>query len=912
MFLPPLVAPALADGGNGSGAGAVSLGGVGGIDNATGAGGAGGDAPLFGGGGGGGGGAGETGGAGGRGDGNEPAACGAGGTVAGGAGTPGAVDSSADADGNGGGGGGGGAHGFFGVALPTTALSGGTGGKGGDGTGTLGDGGGGGAGGYGAVVTGSGALGTLSTNATGGGGGKGGGNGGGGALGGNGGSGGIGLLFTNASGATMTIGAGVTVQGGDGGLGGLSTIGNTNVPGDFGLDSFDSQHGRGGAGIVGQNLTIVTAGTIAGGLSYLPFPLGFPGPVPAYPENAIIFNGGDNTLTLQAGAKVVGGIVVSPFTSLTFDQATDATLASSISGPGSVTKIGAGTLVLSNGSTYSGGTSIRQGTLGIGSSAALGSGKVALGGTLQAAVDGLTLKNDIALFSEGSTVDTQAHTLTLSGVLGNFDGIPGALTKTGGGTLVLTNDNTYTGDTTVKAGKLVVNGSILSEVMLNGGTLGGSGSIGGFTATSGVIAPGNSIGTMTVNGNFTIGSGVTYEVEVNDAGQSDKVVVFGTVNLTGAALSVLPEAGTYNPSTKYTIIDNDGADAVVGTFAAIASSLAFLDPSVIYNGGTGNDVVLTLTRNDVSATSVATTSNQASTAGAVDNFTDTCSTDDMLCLAILNQTVAGAQTALDAVSGEIYATVSGVLADDSRYVRDAILGRLMQAGHTGGNVQTAALAAAGPQVASLDQSAMALGYGSKSLGDAMPPSHNLAFWTRAYGAWGDYDTDGNAASASRDLGGFVSGMDAGIGGSWRAGLATGASFSNVDVDARYSSADVETYHLGDYLGGMAGAFALRGGGAWAWSSIDTSRAVVFPGFFEREKASYDADTGQIFGEVAYPTTMGGMAVEPFGGLAFVSLDSDTIKERGAPPLSSAATRTRMWATRRLACAPHPPCIGAPC
>jgi len=80
-------------------------------------------------------------------------------------------------------------------------------------------------------------------------------------------------------------------------------------------------------------------------------------------------------------------------------------------------------------------------------------------------------------------------------------------------------------------------------------------------------------------------------------------------------------------------------------------------------------------------------------------------------------------------------------------------------------------------------------------------------------------------------------MDANIGGSWRVGLATGASFSNVDVDARYSSGQVKSYHLGGYLGGMAGAFALRGGGMWAWSDIDTSRAVVFPGFYERQKAS---------------------------------------------------------------------------
>ena len=56
--------------------------------------------------------------------------------------------------------------------------------------------------------------------------------------------------------------------------------------------------------------------------------------------------------------------------------------------------------------------------------------------------------------------------------------------------------------------------------------------------------------------------------------------------------------------------------------------------------------------------------------------------------------------------------------------------------------------------------------------------------------------------------------------------------------------------------------------------------MVFPGFYERQKASYDADTGQIFGEVAYPTQMGGMAVESFGGLAYVSVDTGSFKEHG--------------------------------
>ena len=137
-----------------------------------------------------------------------------------------------------------------------------------------------------------------------------------------------------------------------------------------------------------------------------------------------------------------------------------------------------------------------------------------------------------------------------------------------------------------------------------------------------------------------------------------------------------------------------------------------------------------------------------------------------------------------------------------------------------------------------------------------------------------------AELAERDLGGFVSGVDANLGGSWRAGLATGASYSKIGVAARNSSADVEAVHLAGYAGGNAGAFAIRGGGAWSWNEIDTSRAVIFPGFFEREEAGYDGDTGQIFGELAYPVAIGRVALEPFAGLAFISIDTDSFRERG--------------------------------
>lgn len=109
---------------------------------------------------------------------------------------------------------------------------------------------------------------------------------------------------------------------------------------------------------------------------------------------------------------------------------------------------------------------------------------------------------------------------------------------------------------------------------------------------------------------------------------------------------------------------------------------------------------------------------------------------------------------------------------------------------------------------------------------------------------------------------------------WRAGLAAGGAWSNVSVADRHSSADIESVNLAAYIGGMAGAFAVRGGG------IDTDRAVIFPGFFERQSTGYDADTGQIFGDVAYPVTAGRVALEHFAGLAYVGIDTDSFRERG--------------------------------
>ncbi len=603
-----------------------------------------------------------------------------------------------------------------------------------------------------------------------------------------------------------------------------------------------------------------------------------PGYMNSTPDYEFNLGGGtikviEAALDTDVNAALVGGL------STIDTNGFGATFNGILSGPGALEKAGMGTLIFTAANTYAGGTEIAAGTLQLGAG-----GSLASNGALQIDAPGtFDLNSHIQtvgdlfgagaiLLGSGELAAGMANSTQFSGSISGS----GGFVKQGSGTLDLTGNSTYTGDTIVNSGRLAVNGSLVSNVFVNSGILGGDGSVGGIDVGSGAtIAPGNSIGTLTAT-SITFAPSSIYQVEINSGGQSDKIVASGAATINGGTVQVLAQSGNYIPGTTYTILTASGG--VSGTFSNATSNLAFLDPTLVYDP---MNVFLALIRNGTDFASIAQTSNQRSVAGALDKFP----TANPLYIDVLNQTAGGARQAFDALSGELHATVSGILVQDSRFVRDAILGRLVQASYAGGPDQNVALAAGGPTSVAMSNmnGRMTLGVGTDSEETPLlPPStHGLTFWTRGFGSWGELDGNGNAASAQRTLGGFVSGMDAGIGNGWRAGLATGYNHSDIAVDARDSSAQVDSYILAGYAGGAYGPFALRSGAAWTWHSIDSSRAVIFPGFNESDRASYNGDTGQVFGEVAYPILTRGGAFEPFAGLGYVHVSTDGFTESGS-------------------------------
>jgi fibronectin-binding autotransporter adhesin len=180
-------------------------------------------------------------------------------------------------------------------------------------------------------------------------------------------------------------------------------------------------------------------------------------------------------------------------------------------------------------------------------------------------------------------------------------GAAAAIQKDGAGSLRLIGTNIYTGTNIVAAGNLQVDGpQPASSVQVSGGTLLGNGTVGNlFYAGSGIVSPGASPGILTTsNFNASAGAG-TLRMELNGpaaGSQYDQLNVRGSVNLNGVTLSVIPG---YIPATnqQFTLISNDGADTVTGTFAGLPQNgqlhVANSVFQINYSGGTGNDVVLT-------------------------------------------------------------------------------------------------------------------------------------------------------------------------------------------------------------------------------------------------------------------------------------------------------------------------------
>jgi autotransporter-associated beta strand protein len=318
-----------------------------------------------------------------------------------------------------------------------------------------------------------------------------------------------------------------------------------------------------------------------------------------------------------------------------------------ISGPGSLVKTGRGPLFLSGGqsNTYRGTTRVNEGVLVLaktGPQTAI-NGDLVMGDDLGDAesvvvraanpnqfnaLAGVVIGSSGLLDVRGGSVGQSVGSLSGAGAVEladltllrigannadtTFDGIirgPGLLRKVGTGTLTLNGVDSYTGFTTVDAGTLAVNGwHRNSQVTVkSGATLAGNGTLDAVVAETGSrVSPGNSPGRLVVS-DLNLQPGSTYVVELDGpplADRFDSLFAIGPANLTGADLDVSVNYVTAE-GDSFEVLRKDGSEPVTGTFNGLpegglrdVGSRQFV---ISYQGGDGNDVVLTATNTTLNA-----------------------------------------------------------------------------------------------------------------------------------------------------------------------------------------------------------------------------------------------------------------------------------------------------------------------
>ncbi|OLO06084.1 autotransporter outer membrane beta-barrel domain-containing protein [Salinicola socius] len=382
------------------------------------------------------------------------------------------------------------------------------------------------------------------------------------------------------------------------------------------------------------------------------------------------------------------------------------------------------------------------------------------------------------------------------------------------------------------------------------GLLEGNGTLGEVTV-NGTISPGHSVGQLNVTGDYRQTAGSTYQAEIDGAGRADRIRVDGMAALAGE-LVVTPLSDAAYAASSYTLVT--ATEGVSGVYTDPEAYSPFFDLDLDYRN---NAVVLDVTRNDTRFADLAASDNQRAAAAGIESLGAGNGLYDLI---ISTTDTAKLGHDYDALSGEIHASTRTGLIEESRFVREAVFERIRRAD------------AESPHVAIATSLAME-GLSSDRSG----------FWLQGFGGWGESDGDDNAAGLERSIHGLFVGVDTMMGASesdaWRLGMAAGYGRSDYDVDRRDSSADIDSYTLVAYAGRSFGPLGLRLGAAQSWHDVDTRRSIDVADF-ETAKASYDARTAQVFGEIGISLTAGRTRLEPYAGLAYVDLHSDGYQESG--------------------------------
>ncbi|SDG66878.1 autotransporter-associated beta strand repeat-containing protein [Dyella sp. 333MFSha] len=595
--------------------------------------------------------------------------------------------------------------------------------------------------------------------------------------------------------------------------------------------------------------------------------------------NAVTLNGGN--LTVTSSITTARNIVIdNGGGSITTDTGATLSQTGSISGNGTLIKLGGGTLIVSGNNSFTGGTLVNGGIIRIDSGSSLGTGDIILqGGTLQTYATLGT--GQTVLVSGNSGVNVSAGTTTvLSGDI-NTSGASGCFIKSGAGALSLTGKASLDQGTCVQNGTLRANGTLNSSfVNVDAiGTLRGVGVINGPVNVTGRLAPGNSPGTLTVNGTVTMNAGSTFEADIDGkgtgtgAGNYSRLLVVGAGHQFIANGTLAPllrgitgdASNTFTPTLgdTYRIVTAEGG--IVGRFSSLDQPSVGLPANTrflaFYNLANSNSIDLRVVPKAYSEfLGTGTTRNTLALAGALDRAVDA--------------QIAGNGAAYTAVVNAIGALDTGRIADTVKAMA--------------GEVHA-------------DQAAAARGMGLALNRDAF--DHLGTDTTNpANKVWANVTQDGQRFVADNQGSGYnastshvTAGVDVFTNDTTVIGV--GASHGESNIIATGGQGTIRGNAGLIYAQQKAGAVIVDG--VVSYGSDDWSSRRMDPfgnGSLETRADGHDTMASLT---ARLPMNAGGLRIEPYAGVIWQKVERDAVNETGTSPAALSLDKLSVTGTRAL-------------
>ena len=589
-------------------------------------------------------------------------------------------------------------------------------------------------------------------------------------------------------------------------------------------------------------------------------------------------------------------------------------------------EIGPGTLILGGANTYAGGTTIAAGTLVTQNASALGTGPVAFG-------NGTTLQVQNLLNANGNwTIFSGSATVSGGGVqtFGDFN-------LGGGGTLIVNANFNVPGSANINSSGFVVNSAFTAndDINLNGsaaavvnglltspnvnvnnssslvvnvpgtvaanvnvgpsallglfGTINGSvvnagffqgtGVVNGNVVNSGIVSPGASIGTLTINGNYTQNPSGTLRIEVAgaSAGQYDVLVVNGRANVAGRLQLV--RVGNFTLQVGDQIRFLTASDGVSGTFGNVENDFLATGSIVVFDVVyQSNVVVLEGTQGSFAefASLFCGTPNAIAVGEALDSAVGDPRASELIDF-LNNEALTDLCEDIDLISPEQLTSIF-VIGVSLANVQTANLERRMTDIRAGSSGFSGGFAINGSAPSFWEGFAGVSGPEGKS-GPAVfapVPQNRWGVFATGLGEFTNVDNTFNASGYDLATGGFTMGVDYRIGSNFAIGLTGGYAYTSADL-VNESSIGVNGGKLGLYATAFTSGFYLDTAVIGGLSGYDTRRTAL------EGTARGETLGGELNVLVAggYDWKKGGLTIGPTANFQYTLIGFDGFNESGS-------------------------------